>query len=111
MREERHVMGVDLGELGQLLRIVGVVRHRMVQLGHADVRVGPRARLARQLERDHSCHVGLQREHLELEHELHVVFPHGRHVCRAVEIDRDSIGAGLLGALIRRSTSRTRSKC
>src|SRR5688572_11592910 len=75
IREQRHMVRVDLGELHQLLRIVGVMRHRMMRLGHADVRVGSGARFPRQLERDDASHVSLERQHLQVEHQLDVVFP------------------------------------
>ena len=38
--EQLDVVGVDLGDLGDVLRVVAVVRDRMVLLGDADLRVG-----------------------------------------------------------------------
>ena len=98
IREQRHVVRVDLGELDQLLGIVHVVRHRMMRLGHADVRVGPRAGLARQLERDDARDVGLERQHLQVEHQPDVVFPDRRHAGRPIEL-RQRRGVALLRTL------------
>ncbi len=67
--EERHVIGVDLRRLGDLLRIELVVRHRVVAVGHADPRIGASAQLARDLERDHPRDVGLERQQVQVEHQ------------------------------------------
>ena len=84
------------------------MRDRMMRLGHADVRIGPRARLARHLERDDARHVGLQRQHLQIEHQPDVVFPHRRDAGRPIEIGQRR--ASLCSARwMRRSTSRTES--
>ena len=55
------------------------MRRRVMRLGHADLRIRARAHLSRELERDHARDVGLQREHLQVKHQLRVVFPVGRH--------------------------------
>ena len=60
VRKERHMIGVDLGELGKLLRIVRMVRDRMMRLGHADLRIRPRAALARHLEGHDPRQIGLK---------------------------------------------------
>ena len=75
VREQRHVIRVDLRQLRELLRRVLVMRRRVMRLGDADLRIGPRAHLARELERDDARDVGLQREHLQVEHQLRVLFP------------------------------------
>ena len=76
-----------------------MVRHRMVRLGHADLRIGARAALARELERDDARHVRLQRQHLQIEHQLDVLFPVGGHARRALERRQRRFGRLLLGAL------------
>ena len=98
IRKQRHVMGVDLGQLDQLFRIVGVMRDRVMRLGHPDVRVGSGARFTRHLERDDAGDIGLEGEHLEVEHQPDVVFPHRRHACRTIEIGQ-RCGIALFGAL------------
>ena len=57
-----------------------------MRIGHADLRVGPVAGLARELERDHAGDVALQREHLQIEHQPRVIGVRGRHAGRTIEI-------------------------
>ena len=60
---------VQLGQLLHLHRAVLVVRQTVVGVGNAQLGIGPRADLARHHERDDPGHVGLQREHLQVEHQ------------------------------------------
>ena len=108
--EQRHVIGVDLRQLLQLLRIVAVMRRRVVRLGHADLRIGARADFARHLERDDARHVGLQREHLQVEHQLDVLFPRRRGTPTGRVDDPAAATRRLCCSAfwMRRSTSRTR---
>ena len=84
--EQRHVVGVDLRQLDELLRVVDVMRHGMVRLGDADVGIGAGAGLARQLEGDDARGVGLERQHLEVEHQPDVILPDRGHAGRPRQI-------------------------
>jgi hypothetical protein len=68
------------------------MRQRMMRIRHADLGVGPVARLARQLERDDPGHVTLQRQHLQIEHQLRVVGVRSRHAGGTIEIGQRLIG-------------------
>ena len=70
-----------------------------MRLGDADLRIRPRAHLARELERDDPRDVGLQREHLQIEHQLRVLFPVRRHADRPRQHVRQRIAVLLLGLL------------
>src|SRR5215203_5422434 len=98
IREQRHVVRVDLGELHQLLRIVGVMRHGMMRLWHADVWVGSGARFTGQLERDDPSDVSLEGQHLQIEHQLDVLFPDRWNAGGSIEIRQRGCVAQL-GAL------------
>ena len=97
--EQRDVVLVDLGDHGELRRIVPVVRRRVVRIRHADLGVRPVARLAGELERDDAGHVALQRQELQVEHQLRVVGVGGRHADRAVEIRQRVVHRLRLGPL------------
>ena len=56
-----------------------------MRLGNANLRIGARAALARELERDHAREVRLQREHLQIEHQLDVLLPDLGHAWRAID--------------------------
>ena len=56
----------------------------MVRLRHADLRIGAGAAFARQLKGDDAGHVGAQREHLQVEHQLDVIFPLFGHAGRTL---------------------------
>ena len=71
--EQRHVIGVDLGLLLDQARVVAVVRSGMMLIRHADVRIRPVADLARENHAEDARRVGLEREQLQVEHELRVV--------------------------------------
>ena len=72
VREQRNVEPIDLRDLGNFLRIVAVVRQRVVRLGNADFRVGTVAGFTSKLKRDDSSDITLQRENLQVEHQLRV---------------------------------------
>ena len=73
LREQLRVVAVDLRHAGDQLRHVVVVRQRVVRLRHADLRVGARALLLADHERDDAGQVGLEREELQVEHQLQVI--------------------------------------
>ena len=56
-----------------------------MRLGHAEVWIGPGAPLSRHLERDDTGQVSLQCEHLQVKHQLDVVFPLLGHAGRTFE--------------------------
>ena len=68
----------------------------MMRLRHADLRIRSRAALARELERDDARQIGLERQHLQVEHQLHVVFPRFGHARRPVEIRERRLAVLLL---------------
>ena len=84
---------VDLRHLRDLLGIAAVVRQRVVRIGDADLRIGAIAGLARELERDDARDVALQREHLQVEHQLRVIGIRGRHADRTIEIGQRVVDA------------------
>src|SRR5712691_7224807 len=69
IREQRHVERIDLGNFGELFRIVAMMTRGMVRVRDADFRIGTVIELARQLEGDDSCDVGLKRQDLQVEQE------------------------------------------
>src|SRR6185503_1412881 len=71
--EQAHVVRVDLRFLLHLLRVVVVVRDRVMTVGDADLRVAQPRQLAAHHERRHAREVALERERLELEHQVHVL--------------------------------------
>ncbi len=62
------------------------MRNRVVRFGDADLWIRPRADLARQLEGDHAGDVRLQREHLQIEHQLDVFLPRLRRADRPLQV-------------------------
>ena len=101
LREQRDVELIDLGHLGDLLRIVAVMRQRMMRIGNADLRIGAVAGFARQLKRDDARDVALQRQQLQVEHQSGVVGVGRRHADGPIEIGQRivrRVGLGLLNA-------------
>ena len=98
-REQPQVVGVDLGLLGHLLGDAVVVRHRVMPVRDADLRIGERAELAGHHERRDARHVPLIGERHELEHQLDVLFPVLRHADRHRRRLEQMIGALALGLL------------
>ena len=70
----------------------------MVRVGHADLRIGARAHLAAEHERAHARQVGLEGQHLQVEHQLGVLLERGRDAGRPLD-DRQLARALLLGLL------------
>jgi hypothetical protein len=64
---------VDLGDLHQLLRIAAVVARRVMRVWHSDLGIRAVVLLARELERDHAGDVCLERQNLQVVHDLRVV--------------------------------------
>ena len=85
VREQRRVVGVDLGEVRELDLIVVVVRGRVMRLVDADLREGAPADLPPQHQRDHARQVALIGEHLQVEHQLHVIGERRRDARRLVD--------------------------
>ena len=115
VREQLHVEHVDLGDLLDPLRLVAVVGQRMVRIGHADLRIGPQAALAAEHHRRDAREVGLERDHLQVEHQLHVVRVE-RPGCRAASRRRAAGRAcrarpSRCAARSRGPTSGTRPSC
>ena len=75
-----------------------VVRHRVVRFRHADLRVRPVARLARELRAADARDVGLIGEHQQVEQQLHVIVVRLRHAAR-LSICGSRVGVLLLGQL------------
>ena len=98
-REQRDVEGVDLRDLGNLVRIIPVVRQRVVGLRHASLRVGPRAGFARELEGDDTRNVGLQGQNLQIEHQLCMVGVLHRDSDGPIKIRQFPFRSGLLRIL------------
>ena len=71
--EHFHVIGVDLGLHFHALRIVLVMRHGMVAVGHADLRIGAGAELARQHEADNAGDVALEGDGPQVEQQRGVI--------------------------------------
>ena len=90
---------IDLGHLGDLVRIVAVVRERVMRIGDADLRIRAVAGFARQLKRDDARDVALQRQQLQVEHQPGVVGVGGRHAERPIEIGQRILLGGRFGLL------------
>src|SRR5688572_2496963 len=73
LREQGDMERIDLGDLLDLFGIIAVMARRMVRIWHADLWIRAVAQLARELERDDARNVCLERENLQIEHELRVV--------------------------------------
>ncbi len=79
------------------------MRRRVMRIGDADFGIAAIARFARELERDDAGDVPLQREHLQVEHQLRVIFVGRRHANRAIEIGQrvvERLRFGLLYAAL-----------
>ena len=98
IRELRHVVGVDLRHLRDLLRLLLVMRDRVMRVRHADLRIGHAAELAAEHERDDARQVALIREHLQVAHQLDVIVVRRRDAGRVID-DRQLLVALLLGPL------------
>jgi hypothetical protein len=66
IREQRHVIGLDLGALLHLLRLVLVMSQRMMGFGNANLRIRPSILLSAIHEGSHPCQIGLESQQLEI---------------------------------------------
>ncbi len=82
MREQLHVIGVDLGHTLDQFRKIVVVRQRVMRFRHADLRIRARALLLAQHERDHARQIGLERQHFQVIHQRQVIFEYRRSAQR-----------------------------
>ena len=71
----------------------------MVRVGHADLGIGAIALLARELERDDARDVSLERQHLEIEHQLRVIGERRGDAHRTIQVGRRVVHRTALGAL------------
>src|SRR5437868_3477784 len=71
--EKLHVEAVDLRYLLDEVGMPTMVRERMVRVGDADLGIGTHAALAPQHHCRNACQVGLKRDRLQIEHQLHVL--------------------------------------
>ena len=103
VRQQLRVIGAHARQLRQALRVVLVVRQGVVRVRHADLRIGLRGELRRHEEGDDARQVGLVSQHLQVEHQLHVVLERRRDAGRgplhhrqlAVGIGLDALDAAL----------------
>src|SRR5580765_5547499 len=70
------------------------MRQRMVRLGHADLRVRPRALLLADHERDDTREVRLERQQLQVEHQREMILEYRRRALRL--LDRRQLEVPLL---------------
>ena len=96
-REQLRVVAVDLRQVRDELGHVVVVRQRVMRLGHADLRVGPRALLLADHEGDDARQVRLQRQQLQIHHQREVILERRRDALRLLERRQLDV-ALLLGA-------------
>jgi hypothetical protein len=68
------------------LGLVAVMRQGMMRFGHADLRIGPRALLLADHEGDHARQIRLEREHLQVEHQVEVILEDRRDALRFVHL-------------------------
>ena len=72
---------------------------RMVRVGHADLRIRAIALLARELERDDARDIRLERQNLQVEHELRVIGERGGNAHRPIQIGHRVVRRRCLGTL------------
>mgnify|MGYP000057988217 CR=1 FL=1 len=84
--EQFGVMAVDRRHAVDQLRLIIVMRERVVRVRGADLRVGPRALLFADHERDDPGQIGLKRQNLQVRHQLQVVFEHRRRTLGLLEV-------------------------
>src|SRR5688572_3368951 len=99
VREQRHMECIDLRDRQELLGIVAVMTGGMVRIRDADLDVAPIALLARELERDDARDVGLERQNLQIEHQLRMVGERRGNPHWPVEIRRQVARDRLFSAL------------
>src|SRR5439155_25370134 len=82
-----------------LFRIVAVMTRWMVRVGHADLRIRAIALLARELKRDDAREIRLERQNLQIEHELRVIGERGGNAHRPIEVGHRVLHRRGLGTL------------
>ena len=92
------MIAVDLRHVGDKIRNVVVMRERVVRFGDANLRVGTRALLLANHERDHARQIGLKRQELQIEHQRQVIFEHRRYALRLLQ--RRHVGVVLFLGLL-----------
>src|ERR1700716_2345075 len=70
-----------------------------MRFGNSNLRIGPNALFASQLERYDASDVSLESEHLQIEHQLGVVCIGGWDADRAIQIRQVRLGGVALGLL------------
>ena len=88
------MIAVDLRELGDAGRLVAVMRRRVEALRHAALWIDAARSVATHLEREHPRDIGLERQGLQVEHELHMLVERVGHARR-----RPGQFAGLAGTV------------
>ncbi len=96
---QRDVIVVDLCQLRDHRGIIAVMRDGVVRLGHADLREGALAQVARQHEGGDSRDVRLKRQRLQIEHQLGVLVERLGHADGSLRHVQDSTRRLLLGFL------------
>ena len=84
-REQIRLIGIELRVTLDVLGLLLVVRHRVMALREADLGISAEIELAAEHERHDAREVRLEREPLELVHELHVLAERLRNAGRALE--------------------------
>ena len=90
---------VDLRDLRDFLWIVAVMTRWMVRVRHADLRIRAIAELARELERDDARDVCLERQNLQIEHQLCVIGEQGGDAHRPIQVGHHVVDRRCLGML------------
>src|SRR5262249_1605931 len=88
MREHRNVVVVDLRDLFHAFRVLLMVRDGMMRVGYANLRIRSAAKFPADHKGDYASDIALICEHLQVEHELDVLFECGRNTGGPVN-DRD----------------------
>ena len=95
VRQHRHVIAVDLIELENRRLASTMVRRGVEALVRARLRERAARGVATGLEREHARHVRLERQHLNVEHQLHVLFERIGHTGRCFR-QQALVAAGIL---------------
>ena len=69
------MIGVDLGGLSDLFRLLLVMRNRVMRVRNPDLRIRHAALLEAHHQSDDTRKIGLVGQDFNVEHQLHVVFP------------------------------------
>ena len=79
VRQQAHVIPIDLREVRDVAVFVSVVRRGMEALRDTALGIHAARRVAAHLERKHAGDVGLERQRLQIEHQLGVLLERLRH--------------------------------